>query len=85
MENGVPTPSGKKKWQPGTIMSILQNEKDKGDAMLQETFTGDFLTKKKKVNEGGIPQVGILTAEAIITAERLIGKALDSRPLICLK
>ncbi|MHB8077469.1 recombinase family protein [Desulfosporosinus fructosivorans] len=32
------------------------NEKYKGDAMLQKTFTVDFLTKKKKVNEGEIPQ-----------------------------
>ncbi len=32
------------------------NEKYKGDAVLQKTFTVDFLTKKKKVNEGEIPQ-----------------------------
>ena len=32
------------------------NEKYKGDAMLQKTFTVDFLTKKKKANEGEIPQ-----------------------------
>ena len=50
MENHMPTPSGKKKWQPSTVESILTNEKYKGDAVLQKTFTVDFLTKKKKVN-----------------------------------
>jgi len=34
----------------------LTNEKYKGDAMLQKTFTTDFLTKKSKVNQGEIPQ-----------------------------
>lgn len=32
------------------------NEKYKGDALLQKTFTVDFLTKAVKTNEGEIPQ-----------------------------
>lgn len=32
------------------------NEKYKGDALLQKSFTVDFLTKKTKANEGEIPQ-----------------------------
>lgn len=52
----IPTPSGKYKWSQSTVMSILQNEKYKGDALLQKKFTVDFLTKKQKVNEGEIPQ-----------------------------
>jgi len=55
-ENHIPTPAGKKKWRPSTVKSILQNEKYKGDARLQKAFTVDFLTKKKKVNEGELPQ-----------------------------
>ncbi len=39
-----------------TIHSILLNEKYKGDALLQEKFTVDFLSHKTKVNEGEIPQ-----------------------------
>ncbi|OPX87241.1 MAG: Recombinase [Pelotomaculum sp. PtaB.Bin104] len=54
--NGIPTPSGRHKWQPNTVESILTNEKYKGDAVLQKTFTVDFLTKKIKVNEGEVPQ-----------------------------
>lgn len=50
------TPAGKQKWNPTTIKSILTNEKYKGDALLQKSYTVDFLTKEKKVNEGEIPQ-----------------------------
>lgn len=53
---GIPTPSGKEKWQSSTIESILTNEKYKGDALLQKAFTVDFLTKKQKKNEGEVPQ-----------------------------
>ena len=36
--------------------SILRNEKYKGSALLQKSFTVDFLTKKTKINEGEVPQ-----------------------------
>ena len=39
-----------------TVLSILSNEKCKGDALVQKTFTVDFLTKKHKVNEGEVSQ-----------------------------
>lgn len=55
-EEGIPTPGGKEKWAPGTVKSILTNEKYKGDALLQKVYTVDFLSKKKKVNEGEVPQ-----------------------------
>lgn len=45
--NGIPTPSGKQRWQTSTVESILQNEKYKGAALLQKCFTVDFLTKRK--------------------------------------
>lgn len=53
---GILSPGGKEKWGAGVIKSILTNEKYKGDALLQKSYTVDFLTKKKKVNEGEIPQ-----------------------------
>jgi len=55
-EEGIPTPSGRAKWSPTTIESILSNEKYKGDALLQKTYTIDFLTKKMIVNDGKVPQ-----------------------------
>lgn len=50
------TPHGKNIWSASTIRSILTNEKYKGDALLQKSFTTDFLTKTKKTNEGEVPQ-----------------------------
>ncbi|MCM1175957.1 MAG: recombinase family protein [Blautia sp.] len=55
-EEGIPTPGGKKVWGRTVVESILTNEKYKGDALLQKVYTVDFLTKKKKVNEGEVPQ-----------------------------
>ncbi len=55
-EEGVPTPGKKTVWQWATVESILRNEKYKGSALLQKSFTVDFLTKKTKVNEGEVPQ-----------------------------
>ena len=34
-------------------MSMLENEKYKGDALLQKSYTVDFLTKKRTQNKGG--------------------------------
>ena len=52
----IPSPSGKEKWSKTTVTSILTNEKYKGDALLQKSFTVDFLQKKTKPNEGEVPQ-----------------------------
>lgn len=66
-EAGISTPGGKTAWQASTIMSILQNEKYKGAALLQKSFTVDFLEKRMKVNEGEVPQYYIEHShEAII-------------------
>ena len=67
---GIPTPAGKKVWSVSTIMSILQNEKYKGDALLQKTYTADFLTKKVRKNNGELPQYYIENSHpAIISRE----------------
>lgn len=55
-ENGVPGCMGEPKWTVDTIMGILQNEKHMGDAILQKTFTADYLTKKQIKNEGQLAQ-----------------------------
>ena len=63
----IPTPYQKDKWCVSTVRSILKNEKYKGDALLQKMFTVDFLTKKKKKNEGEVPQYYVKGShEAII-------------------
>lgn len=55
-EQGIPTPGGKKQWSVSTVTSILSNEKYKGDARLQKTYTVDFLSKKKRKNTGELNQ-----------------------------
>lgn len=54
-EQKIPTPGGKDRWNPGCVRSILSNEKYKGDALLQKEFTIDYISKKKKKNEGELP------------------------------
>ena len=56
LKEGILTPGGKKKWSARTVAAILSNEKYKGAALLQKSFTVEFLTKEKKKNEGEIPQ-----------------------------
>ncbi|MEE5994567.1 MAG: recombinase family protein [Oscillospiraceae bacterium] len=69
-EQGIRTPAGKEKWHSSTIKSILTNEKYKGDALLQKTYTSDFLTKKKKINHGEIPMYYVEGShEGIVTPE----------------
>ena len=55
-DEGIPTPGGKSQWRSNVVISILQNEKYTGNAMLQKGYTTDFLTKARKVNHGEIPK-----------------------------
>ena len=67
---GIPSPVGNKVWYAKTIESILKNEKYKGDALLQKSYTVDFLTKKMKVNKGEVPQYYVKDSHpGIVTAE----------------
>lgn len=54
--DGILTGAGKTKWYSSTINKILRNEKYIGDALLQKTYTTDFLTKKRIKNNGTVPQ-----------------------------
>ena len=65
--NQVKTPEGGEQWHQFVVRSTLANEKYKGDALLQKSFTVDFMTKKKKKNEGELPQYYVENShEAII-------------------
>ena len=55
-DKNIKSPLGKDKWGVTTIKSILTNEKYRGDALLQKSFTTDFLQKTTKKNEGEVPQ-----------------------------
>ena len=68
--DGILTGAGKTKWHTSTINKILRNEKYMGDALLQKTYTIDFLTKKRIRNNGTVPQYYVEEDhEAIIPKE----------------
>lgn len=53
----VKTPSGKNiNWAKNTVTSILTNEKYKGDALLQKSYTDNYLEHSIVKNTGQIPQ-----------------------------
>ena len=52
------------------MLGILKNEKHKGDALLQKTYTADFLTKRQVVNQGEVTQYYVTDChEGIIDKE----------------
>ena len=54
--DGILTSRGNPRWHDSTVRKILENEKYMGDALLQKTYTIDFLNKKRGKNNGVLPQ-----------------------------
>ena len=68
--DGILTGAGNEKWHTSNINQILRNEKYIGDALLQKTYTTDFLTKTRVKNHGIVPQYYVENShEAIIPRE----------------
>lgn len=68
--DGIRTVTGNTVWQATVIDKMLSNEKYMGDALMQKTYTIDFLTKKKVINRGIVPQYYVEDDhEAIIPKE----------------
>ncbi len=79
---GYKTPMDADHWYPSTVRSILSNEKYRGDARLQKTYTVDFLTKEVRVNNGERKQWYIHDShDAIVSPEtfELVQKELVRR------
>lgn len=55
-EQKIKTATGLEKWHDTVVLKMLRNEKYMGDALLQKTYTVDFMTKKKVMNKGIVPQ-----------------------------
>ena len=51
-DENIPGVHGEAKWYPITIVRILQNEKYKGDLLMQKFYTVDYLTKELTENDG---------------------------------
>lgn len=54
--DGILTGGKRKLWRGEGVRLILRNEKYMGDALLQKTYTTDFLTKKRVKNDGSYAQ-----------------------------
>ena len=67
----IKSPGGTDSWNHQNIKSILTNEKYKGDALLQKSFTVDFMTKKKKKNEGELPMYYVENNHQAIIPKRI--------------
>ena len=68
--DGILNGAGRERWHTSNINQILRNEKYIGDALLQKTYTVDFLTKKRVKNNGIVPQYYVENShEAIIPRE----------------
>ena len=82
-ENGIKTKLGKEKWQYGTVMSILTNEKFTGNALLGKTWKPDVLSAKRQRNDGSRSPVYYVenTHPAIIDKETfdLVKKEIQRR------
>jgi len=69
-DEGYATMTGKIVWHSSTIQQLLTNVKYKGDALLQKSYSTDFLTKRNVVNKGEVPQYYVeRNHEAIIAPE----------------
>lgn len=68
--DGILTGAGNPRWHTSTVAKILRNEKYMGDALLQKTYTVDYLSKKRIKNNGIMPQYYVENDhEAIIPKE----------------
>jgi hypothetical protein len=69
-KDGKITGSGGSKWYDSTVIGILKNVKYMGDALLQKTYTVDFLSKKRVINNGHAAQYYVEDShEGIVSKE----------------
>lgn len=59
--DGMLTGRGKTRWYDSTVKKILENEKYMGDALLQKTYTTDFLQKKRVKNTASCRSIMLTT------------------------
>ena len=69
------SPTGKSEWSTTTIRSILSNEKYKGDAVINKTFTVDCLTKEVRKNNGERPKYYVENSHPAIIDAETFGRA----------
>lgn len=76
---GILTVTGKNGWHATVIHKMLSNEKYMGDALLQKTYTVDFLMKKRVLNKGIVPQYYIEGNHPAIVPRELFYKVQEEK------
>jgi DNA invertase Pin-like site-specific DNA recombinase len=66
---GIKNVRGDVKWYGTTLQSMLKNEKYTGNAILQKTYSTDFLSKKRKINNGEIPKYYVEDSHPAIVSQ----------------
>jgi DNA invertase Pin-like site-specific DNA recombinase len=69
--DNIPTPKGRDAWSVTTVKSILTNERYMGDALLQKTFTADYLNKVVKKNKGEVEQFYVTDSHPAIVSKEV--------------
>ena len=72
---GYQTKYGNSKWYDTTVLSIIRNEKYKGDLLQGKTFTVDPISKRRLANFGEEDQFYIKNHHEAIISEELFDKA----------
>lgn len=78
-ENGIKTVTGKNKWHASTIGHMLSNEKYMGDALLQKSYTTDFINKTRVKNRGIVPQYYVEGSHEGIIAKELWNRVQEEK------
>ena len=73
-EENVPTMGGGNRWFSERIKSILKNEKYKGDALLQNTYITDPISKRVKKNNGELPMYYVENSHPAIIERRIFDR-----------
>ncbi len=81
-EYGFKTKKGNTKWSPGSILYILQNERNCGDILARKTYTPNYLNHKSKKNHNNKIQYSvddhheaIISRDDFLAVQHLISNA----------
>lgn len=79
---GTQTKKGNEKWNAGSVLNILRNERYCGDVLARKTFTPDYCDHKSKKNRGDRTQYrwkddheAIITRSDFLAVQQLIDNA----------
>ena len=76
-ENEIESPMGNDEWTVNSVCGILKNEKYKGDALLQKTYTVDYLTKTVAKNKGQVAQYYVENSHQGIVSREIFDMVQD--------